>query len=196
MKLIIPIITIILLSQFSSALLISQVLYDPYDETKGEAIELYNPSNQAINLKGYTIKTKSSEKDATLPSIYLPPHEYFLIADKNTNLSADHSEAITLTNTDAGVALMKQETIIDSVGWGDPSSIKEGLYQGTPTSQIKEGYALLRIQNTNNNSNDFIKIIPNFQKNNLSSHSIHLFLEIKNTLTITKISSPDDREKE
>ena len=49
--------------------IISQVLYDPIGtETGGEAVELYNPTDSAIDIGDHVIKTESSATDATIPS--------------------------------------------------------------------------------------------------------------------------------
>src|SRR3989338_855401 len=59
----------ILVLQFSNAIVIHQVLYDPItSETGGEAIELFNNQNKSIDISRWIIKTKSSETDATIPS--------------------------------------------------------------------------------------------------------------------------------
>ncbi|HLD10997.1 MAG TPA: lamin tail domain-containing protein [Candidatus Nanoarchaeia archaeon] len=149
---------------------ITEVLYDPINtETGGEAILLHNPTTQPINISNYIIKTETSTTDATLPSKILLPGKFFLLTDLNwSNLKdnstfqdADYEEAITLTNTNAGIALLNANNeIIDAIGWGDPTQITIGLFQGTPAIQVKEGNSLKRISSTNNNFNDFTESYP------------------------------------
>ena len=75
-------------------ILISQVLYDPINsETYGEAIELFNPSNLAVNISGYIIKTSSSDHDATLPkNTFIPANSYFLLTDTNFDQYKDNGK--------------------------------------------------------------------------------------------------------
>lgn len=153
----------------SADIYISQVLYDPLDESD-EALELYNPSNNSFNLSGCIIKTESSDIDATLPDFNLQPKQYFLIKDK---APADHVESLTLSNKDAGVALICNNEIIDVVGWGNKDNIDDDLYLGTPAKHVKEGFSLLRKDYTDNNSKDFISSIPYFS--NSSSSQLFLF---------------------
>ena len=118
--------------------LISRVLYDPVGtETGGEAVEIYNPTSQSIDISECIIKTKSSAVDATIPAnTSLAPESFYLIADAGWSVGkdnsswsdADHEEALTLTNTNGGVAVVKNGTIIDSIGWGDASLIGQDLF--------------------------------------------------------------------
>lgn len=179
MKIEIILLAILLIPTFVSAIQISQVYYNPINtETGGEAIELYNPSNSSLDLSGYVIRTKSSLYDAVLPNdVSIPAQGHFLITDNNWDEnkdnaswpSADYEEAITLTNSDAGVALVFNETIIDAVGWGNP----ENYFEGTPTPEVDEGQSLIRLEDTNNNSHDFSIGIPNF-KNSISTDDLIL----------------------
>jgi hypothetical protein len=153
-------------------LYINKVLYDPVlSETGGEAVELYNSGNDAVDISGYTIKTASSEEAAVLPSnAMIPANGHYLIADAGWSTKkdsilyplADYEKAITLTNTNGGVALLDREkNMIDAVGWGNIAD--EQLYRGTPANTIKkEGEAIIRVNYTNNNSRDFISGIPDF----------------------------------
>ncbi len=189
-------ISIILLSlNFADAVLISQVYYDPLQEAGSEAIELYNPDNRSTNITGYIIKTTSSDKDAVLKGV-IPPYGYFLAADsgwseKRDNLSwakADYEESITLGNKDSGVALLKNNTTLDAVGWGN-SDIKTG----TSSVNVKEGKSLIRVSYTNNNSKDFAEFYPRFRSknstlvssqssfNNKSYSNISYLIKIKNS---------------
>jgi len=150
-------------------LVISQILYDPVNtETGGEAIELYNPTMRDVNLSGYVVKTKTSATDVVLPNAIIKSKGFYLIGDggwstnkdNETYPIADYEDTFTLVNTDGGLALMFNGTIIDAVGWGNSSIIPTGLYEGLPSQYVKEGYVLRRVepeQDTNNNSVDFIE---------------------------------------
>lgn len=162
---------------------ISEVLYDPIaTETGGEAIEIYNPTASAIDISGYLIKTESSPSDATIPAgTSLAAHTFYLITDAGwTTLkdnaswaNADHEEAVTLANADAGVAILKPNgTVVDAVGWGNPSGIGAGLSEGTPAAHVTPGKSLRRADlaaDTDNNVADFIESAPELQNSSTTT---------------------------
>ncbi|MBI4453202.1 lamin tail domain-containing protein [Candidatus Woesearchaeota archaeon] len=156
----------------NEGIIINQVYVDPVDtEAGGEAIELFNPTQQTIDISGYTIKTESSNADVTIPiNSKISSNSYYLITDlgwsslKDNSLwpKADHEEAMTLYNTNSGIALVnKNLEIIDAVGWGDIAEIIAGLYENTAAPNPPTGFSLKRInfQDTNNNSNDFMSFM-------------------------------------
>ncbi|MFH1848997.1 MAG: lamin tail domain-containing protein [archaeon] len=159
------IIAIIMLTGLAAAdhIVISEVLYDPIGtESGGEFVELYNPTNQTINISGLKLRTKSSLADATLPAnATIEPSGHYLVADSgwsegkdNTGWpDADHEETISLYTND-GVAIVNGTETIDAVGWG--AGMNESLYEGTPVSLAAEGQSIERIIDTDNNSADFI----------------------------------------
>lgn len=185
--------------------IISEVLYDPVGtETGGEAVELYNPTAGPIDISGYTIRTESSATDATVPDgTTLPAHTFYLIADTgwstlrdDTNWpEADHEEAITMSNTDAGVALVHPNgTILDAVGWGDPAGIGAGLHEGTPTTIVASGNSIRRTDtniDTDDNNADFTESAPGPQNSSTtegtgdnSSQIITIGVEVENNIPI------------
>lgn len=140
---------------------ISKVLYDPDgSEAGGEAVELWNMGEESVDVSGWVLSTGSSSKDATLPSVVLLPGQRFLLADvgwdeKKDNAewrSADYEEKITLGNSDSGVALAYNNSLVDAVGWGDP----EEYFMGEPASPADTGQCLSRLDNTGDNSVDFV----------------------------------------
>jgi len=186
----------------TDSVVINQVLYDPIrTESGGEAVELYNPSNSEINISGFILKTESSATDVTLPAnTFIAARGYYLIADAGWNASkdnlswpgADHEEAISLTNSNAGVALIDMNNnTIDAVGWGDQTQIDTGLYKGTPTVKVNSGFVINRINFTNNNVLDFIAATPMFHNasyqlttnsSNSSGTKIELKVNISNSI--------------
>ncbi len=162
----------------SGNVIIAQVLYDPINsESGGEAVELYNPTDSAIDISGWTISTETSLTDAVFPEgTVLRSGGYYLVADAgwSTNKDivswpdADYEEALTLANTDAGVALSKGSSIIDAVGWGAAAGIGSGLYEGNPHAGAESGESLTRLKDgsgyvdTGNNANDFAAAAPLF----------------------------------
>jgi len=156
-----------------ASVVINQVLYDPIGtESGGEAVELLNNGASAVDISGWVLKTESSDSDATIPAAtVLQPGQTFLIADAGWNAnkddsswkSADYEEKITLGNSDSGIALLSNATIIDAVGWGDEEGIEVGLFKGSPAAMVPAGKALLRTSDTSDNSKDFIEAVPDFQ---------------------------------
>ena len=160
-------ISVLLIPRIALAnVLISQVLYDPIgNQNHGEAIELYNPTNYDIDISNYVIKTRASDTDAIIPeNSIIKANSYYLIADNEFPEYKDNSfwpdpdfeNSIRLANENAGVALIFNDTIIDAVGWGNNLE-DEDLYMGEAASYVSKGNSLLRINNTQNNSNDFIE---------------------------------------
>lgn len=180
--------------------MISEVLYDPAGtEAGGEAVELYNPTGSAIDISGYALKTESSATDATIPSgTVLEARTFYLVADAGWSSSkdnaswpdADHEEAITMSNSDAGVALLHANgTTLDAVGWGDPAGIDPGLHEGTPAAMADEGNSLKRTDtgnDTDDNSADFTQSLPDLHNSSTSmpeqgsGESITLGVEVQN----------------
>ncbi|MFH1054302.1 MAG: lamin tail domain-containing protein [Candidatus Woesearchaeota archaeon] len=159
---------------------ISEVLYDPVGtESGGEAVELYNPTGSDIDISGYKIRSETSMSDAVVQEgTVMSAGSYFLIADAGWSTSkdnplwanADHEEAITLTNSDAGIALIdNNDNIIDAVGWGDPNQIDAGLFEGTPSSGAGTGNSLIRNQDSGNNAVDFEESAPDLKNSNSAS---------------------------
>ncbi len=170
MKLVLWIVALLaLLNAAQASVVISQVLYDPIGtESGGEAVEIRNDGNNAINISKWVVATGSSASDATIPcNTLLQPGAVFLIADAGWNSSkdnpgwrsADLEETITMANTNSGVAIKDSSgNVIDAVGWGSPA----GLYEGTPASPVQAGQALARIKDTGNNAADFVGAEPAF----------------------------------
>ena len=165
-------IMLLLLLPLVQAVEISEVYYNPSGtESGGEAVQLYNPENTSVEVTGWILSTETSSEDVTLPATSIAAQEYYLVTDTGWNESkdnpnwpdSDYEEAMTLGNSDAGVALVHNGTTIDAVGWGDASGIDDGLYMGTPASEVAEGESLLREQNTGDNVHDFVASSPVWQ---------------------------------
>lgn len=161
---------------------ISEVLYDPLaTESGGEFVELYNPTSYDIGIGNWNIATETSLTDATIPeNTIIKAYGYYLIADSGwssnkDNISwpeADYEEALSLSNSNAGVALIKEDAIIDAVGWGSSTDIDEGLFEGTPADGVKAGSSLERESDTDNNAEDFVERTNPEPKNSLSDTEI------------------------
>lgn len=156
---------------------ISEVYYDPVGtESGGEAVELNNYGTLSVDISGWILSTPTSDADATLPeNTMLAPGSYYLITDTGFSTlkdnpawpNADYEEAITLKNTDGGLALKDASgNLIDALGWGDPAAIGSGFYEGTPSALSGVGESLQRSQDTDNNAQDFYNSPPNLQSSN------------------------------
>ncbi|MBD3303705.1 hypothetical protein GF343_01040 [Candidatus Woesearchaeota archaeon] len=200
-KLVLIVLMLIILPNFVSAVYINQVLYDPdTSETSSEAIELHNPSASAIDIGGWIIATETSEKDAVIPAnSIIKAKGYYLVADTGWNSSAwraaDHEEKITFHNDNSGTALKNANgTVIDAVGWGNPSEIKNNMYEGSPSVDVKEGKVLLRKKDSDNNSVDFVEALPDFSDPN----SIKIVVNVTNStgnVSSVKLDVDDDSDK-
>ncbi len=186
-----------------SNIIISQVLYDPLNsESGGEAVELYNPAASSVNISNWVLATETSLTDAIIPQgSIICSGCYYLIADSNWSNAKDNSswpnadfeEAVTLANTDAGVALKNSSgVIVDAVGWGNSAGIAAGLFEGVPHGGSSGGNALKRkIVNssyidTNNNSDDFAEATPNFHNSSsVASKTANTNAEIQITIIVS-----------
>ncbi len=192
------------------SLLITQVLYNPLgSESGGEAVELYNPTESAVNLSGWFLSTETSDTDVAFPaSAVIRPDGYFLVTDAGWGTAkddagwpgSDHEELLTLNNLDSGVALVHNATIMDAVGWGDVLGIEPGLFEGIPATLVAEGKALRRQQDAGNysdtadNSADFASATPAWHNSStrgsssFSSWIIQLAVTILNSApSVTKV---------
>jgi len=197
----------LLLAQLVQAgVVINQVLYDPVGtESGGEAVELKNSGSSAVDISGWILATESSDKDATIPdNTILQPGAVFLIADEGWDdlkddsnwKSADYEEKITVGNSDSGIALISGGSVVDAVGWGDEANIENNMYEDSPTLPVPAGKALLRTQDTDDNSEDFVEAVADFQPGipvpltanvtiSLPSIEISPFLDLNPEATLT-----------
>ena len=156
-------------------LLISQVLGGVKGNNNLEFIELYNPTDEPIDLQGFSLWYRLTDKQDPVrifrwtQSALIPAHGYFLLAraeqDVGTRPDASFDQAINLSK--GGLALQdSQGNPIDALGWGEkaPASFTEGQ----PAPALKNGQALVRLpggdaghgQDTDDNASDFILTDP------------------------------------
>lgn len=176
---IITITVALLCLKLADAVLISQVYPNPLQEFGSEAVELYNPDSKSVNITGFTIKTPTSDKDATLKGV-IPPYGYFLVADSQWHIKrdnpswplADYEEALTLSNKNSEVSLVNNTEILDSVFW----------------KTTEEGFSLLRI------NNNFTIAPPNFRSSTSSlissTESTNTSAETEADVKIKILNSP------
>jgi hypothetical protein len=128
---------------------ISEVYYDPLNETCSEFVELYNPKNEDVNISDWGIATPTSPNDATIPSnSFIKSYGFYLITDgcwytgrdNSTWSGFDHNETITLRNDDGWIILKNNlGTTVDKVGWGNATN-----YEGNQTVDVDQSKSLER----------------------------------------------------
>jgi cardiolipin synthase len=160
------------------SLLINEVMCHPAeDEATNEWIELYNPTEESIDVSGWMIADEKETDVLQADSIHgdgttsIPPGGYALITDIGTTvyetftvaenairLSVDDSTlcGYGLNNQKEKIMLMDQaETMIDAVEWGaDYDEVP-----GSPAPVPSEGTSLIRYQAIDNDDSslDFIE---------------------------------------
>lgn len=115
-------------------------------QTTNDFIELYNPSNEIINLKGYRLskRTKTGNEDTDIKSWskdeFISAHAFYLWANSNY-ISIPQIPNATTTATisdDNGIALRFGKTnegqIIDALAWGSAENIfkETNFYPNNP----------------------------------------------------------------
>lgn len=173
-------------AQWASHLVISEVqITGGAGETTNDFIELYNPTENVINLNGYRLvkRTKIGTSDTLIKSwtddVFVPVHGFFLWANSDyvdISVTPDTTTSVSIAN-DNGVAIRlgPNDTgeIIDSLGWGDCQNI---FVETSATSTLpvnpdanqslerKPGGEDGNGEDTNDNYNDFfLQISPNPQ---------------------------------
>ncbi len=158
---------------FTDHVVISQLQVQGDGGANDEFIEIFNPTDQAVSLQGWSLQYKSATGDFPLssgkknfPAEVLQPQSYYLIANNGYNwevladishntfsLSASAGGAtVFLSSSDEYVVSGDDSNIIDKLGYGDSvSNSPEGLPALVPEAEK----ALFRTQETNNNLADF-----------------------------------------
>jgi hypothetical protein len=155
--------------------LINEVMYDPdISDNYYEWIELFNPSNESINISGWTIvdnsETETIEGDFEHGNgtTTIPPQGYAIITDHGTKFYENFSisnDTIKLYVDDSSIGnglgnsgdklILKNETgeIIDAVEW----IIDYEDVPGIPAFSVLENHSLSRYINvdTNDSNSDF-----------------------------------------
>ena len=141
-----------------------------------EFIELYNPTDQEINLENWDLKrkTKSGNESNVLNNIegIIPAYGYFLIIPrancgeskiedcyKGTVAADDEYTTNSFLANDNTILLYDgNEDLVDKVGWGEAGDFEgEVIINNPENNQILERTNINGvIQDTDNNKNDFV----------------------------------------
>ncbi|MEM1324969.1 MAG: lamin tail domain-containing protein [Bacteroidota bacterium] len=112
----------------SGDLVISEFLADPdtVSDANGEWIEIYNSTNDSINLKGYFLNDKAGTAEEITEDVIVPPMGYVILArnadpTENGGVDADYeySTSINLTNSEDQILLLCMGDTIDLVVYDD-----------------------------------------------------------------------------
>lgn len=97
----------------SGTIVINEIMADPTPIVglpDSEYIEIYNNSDQAVNLENWTIKIGATAKQLGVYTIY--PSEYLILCrDANTSLFADHPNILEITGLSATALTNSGNTI-------------------------------------------------------------------------------------
>jgi RHS repeat-associated protein len=146
-----------------------------------EFIELYNKTDQAINISGWKIKVSNnagaiSTRVLVNANTMLAAHGHFLAASSGTGgysgtVSADQTFTTGITD-DGGIAITRaDDTVIDQVGMSNSSAFKENRTLSPLTTNADRSYerraggASGSTQDTNDNPSDFQLRAPSDPQN-------------------------------
>lgn len=112
--------------------MISEFLADPstVSDASGEWIELFNPTDSTVNLRGWVLADLVSDWHVINADLLVAPHSYLVLArnaDANVNggvIAAYQYSSVTLANSaDAILLLAPDQSEIDRIEWGGASSL-------------------------------------------------------------------------
>ncbi len=171
-------------AQEANHLMISAVqITEGEGKTGHDFVEIYNPTDQDISLKGYRLvkRTKIGTSDGSIKSwtddVFIQAHSWRLWAssdDKAYSLAIGADDATTATlAADNGVAIRLGPAdtgeIIDSVAWGAAENIfKEGAVPANPAASetlVRKPGNGANGEDTGNNASDFL-IVNNYTPHN------------------------------
>ena len=139
-------------------IVINEVMYDPSDESKGEFVELYNPTSAPVDVSGWKLSDDGSDVDDLAgfdggPTT-IPVGGYAVITDEDTNVSVPAS-AIHLTTGDGSICSYGLKNTGETLKLNDSSGnlVDQVDYTSPPMPSCANGYSLERI-NPLGSSND------------------------------------------
>ncbi|MFL7869197.1 MAG: lamin tail domain-containing protein, partial [Anaerolineales bacterium] len=148
-------------------------------DTDDEFVEIYNRTNGSINIGGWLLRRSNSTGSQINTAYTFPagtslfPGQRFLIVGSTYSGSVSGDATVALGIVDGGgiaLTLADGVTIIDEVGM----SVASAYYEGTPLAQLSgsDDQSYARKDNgctdTNNNSVDFVLLLPSDPQNSTS----------------------------
>lgn len=153
-------------------LLITEVQTQSISSKTEEYIEIYNPSQESVNVSQLQVQYLTASGNITLLSLNpslentaLQAHGYLLLSQDGYDLGSDATFYSGLSDLGGHIQLVLDGEVTDTVGWGTAT-----LSETAPALVATKGSSISRItdevgiyQDTNNNQNDFIESQPNPQ---------------------------------
>jgi uncharacterized protein (TIGR03437 family) len=144
-----------------------------------EFVELYNNSDNPVDLSGWKIKGSSSGGNIstrlTIASgTSLQPHGHFLAVNAAAYsgiVPADQTYATGFANNGGIAVTLANDVIVDQVGLSTGSAFREGMHLTPLPSDANQGYERRpgggsgSAQDTNDNFNDFELLVPSDPQN-------------------------------
>ena len=159
----------------ASQLVISEILVGIPGNNNYEFIEIYNPTTQAVDLRGWTLMYQLPDRDPV--EIYrwtrradIPALGHFLLVRDGQDVGQLGDAFFTdgLFRKGGLVLLNREDEVIDQVGWDEAPA---DYVAGSPISPAEDGTSYERApgglagngQNSGDNAADFINSAPNPQ---------------------------------
>lgn len=157
-------------------LVISEILVGMPGNNNQDFVELYNPTNDPIDLAGWHLwyQINADQEPKLLYSwdlsAFVPPHGHYLLRHERAELDVLADAVFESGLFDKGGLILRDaaNADVDVVGWGDAPA---GAFAGTPAGKPESGTALERLpqgqagngQSSGDNSQDFAFVQPNPQ---------------------------------
>ena len=163
---------------FANHLVFSEVMAGIEGNNLFDFIELYNPTDSIIDLKGYALwYLLNDDEEETLVHMWdeitlVPPHGYYLIGQGGQDFGVVSDLAMNqpLQPQRGGLILKDPDReVIDSLGWGNAPQI---AVESNAAESLENGYSIERLpgdsagngRDTDNNREDFqVRKSPNPQ---------------------------------
>ncbi|MCX5800740.1 MAG: lamin tail domain-containing protein [Candidatus Eisenbacteria bacterium] len=148
---------------------INEILYDPEGTDEGlEFVELYNPTEVPLSLKGLALETGNGAKEGDWSlaiqwesDYYVEAHGYAVIGEDAVSPAPQFVKQLDLQNGPDACRIRRATEIVDLVGWGSHSFPE--YYEGTPCEDVASGISVGRLPDgvdTQDNSADFSALSP------------------------------------
>lgn len=146
-----PVPTSFTLQPGESPVLISEVMAGIQGDNNFEFIELYNRSDQAVDLHGWALwyRLAASPEDLFVyrwqTTALVPPHGHYLLGHSGVTLSVavDVNFDQALNTMGGGLQLRQTDgTVLDRLGWG---KAPDDYFEGQPAAALENGLALERL---------------------------------------------------
>jgi len=87
----------------ANCLVINEFMYYPATDGGGEWVELFNISDDTLNLKNWKIRDNNAEARLTDGNLYLPPQEYLVLVNDSTTFKNYWGKAVRLLDCQEAV---------------------------------------------------------------------------------------------